>query len=41
MTSYTNLINIIDDLQQSGVKPKVTVLKAKKGPKHSLLTNTK
>ncbi len=41
MTGYTQLINIIDELKESGVTPKVTVLRAKKAPKRSLLSNTK
>ena len=41
MTGYTQLINIIDELKETGVTPKVTVLKAKRGPKKSLLSNTK
>ena len=41
MTSYTNLINIIDNLKETGVTPKVTKLPTKKAPKYSLLSRTK
>ena len=41
MTGYTQLINIIDELKETGVTPKVTVLKTKKAPKRSLLSRSK
>ena len=41
MTGYTQLINIIDELKETGVTPKVTKLPTKKAPKRSLLSRSK
>lgn len=41
MNSYTNLVNIIDNLKETGVTPKVTKLLTKKAPKRSLLSRSK
>ena len=37
MNSYTNLTNIIDELQSNGVTPKVTKLPTKKPRKNELV----
>ena len=41
MNSFTNLVNIIDNLKETGVTPKVTKLPTKKAPKRSLLSRSK